>query len=78
MKGEVEFNEDDPIDKLVSLEDVFKTRERVLSFQLMNLEDPSLIFKLYNQEVERIASMKGEEEPLTVDEVSLFFYYAAF
>ncbi|KAL4474891.1 hypothetical protein ABPG74_001587 [Tetrahymena malaccensis] len=78
LKGEVEFEEGDSIDKLVSLEDVFKTRERRLSFQLMEIENPQRILQFYNEEVERIKKREGEEDPLSVDEISLFFYFATF
>ena len=76
MSGEVEFKEGDTIDKLVSLDDVFDTRERRLSFQLMSMEDPKKVLQLYSDEKLRIQT--ANEAVLTADEYALFFHFATF
>ncbi|CAD8110424.1 unnamed protein product [Paramecium sonneborni] len=59
------------------LEDVFKEREQLISFKLMQMSDINQVFDFYSKEIAKQLDDKSPQAPFTANELSLFLYFTS-
>ncbi|CAD8105552.1 unnamed protein product [Paramecium sonneborni] len=59
------------------LEDVFKEREQLISFKLMQMSDIDQVFDFYSKEIAKQLDEQNPQPPFTSNELSLFLYFTS-
>ncbi|CAD8180445.1 unnamed protein product [Paramecium octaurelia] len=59
------------------LENVFKEREQLISFKLMQMSDIDEVFDFYSKEVAKQLDEKNPQPPFNCNELSLFLYFTS-